>query len=197
MTTLRQMTDEVRDLNTEKGWRERRNTWGDYVGLLNTEVGEQMDAYRRWGYNDATATGCVRCTTSGVGACDDAPHVFKPEGIGAEAADILIRFLDMCDAYGMKPFDMDMELADVDPLEPPYGAPTTFGGWNAWLVALEGPLYPTTGDAPASGVRYHLPLFLRALVKVCEVHGIDLTAEYERKMTHNRTRPYLHGGRLL
>ena len=28
-------------------------------------------------------------------------------------------------------------------------------------------------------------------------NGIDLEAEYERKMAYNRTRPYRHGGKLL
>lgn len=38
-------------------------------------------------------------------------------------------------------------------------------------------------------------VFIR-LLDTCERHGIDLRAEYERKMTYNRTRPYRHGGKV-
>jgi hypothetical protein len=39
--------------------------------------------------------------------------------------------------------------------------------------------------------------FLRALVTVARRFGFDLMAEYERKMTHNRTRDFRHGGKRL
>src|SRR5262249_40737012 len=35
------------------------------------------------------------------------------------------------------------------------------------------------------------------LLDVCDIYGIDLATEYERKMAFNRTRPYQHGGRTL
>lgn len=39
-------------------------------------------------------------------------------------------------------------------------------------------------------------VFIR-LLDMADVYGIDLDAEYERKMAYNRTRPYQHGGRTL
>jgi NTP pyrophosphatase (non-canonical NTP hydrolase) len=38
-------------------------------------------------------------------------------------------------------------------------------------------------------------VFIR-LLDTCERRGIDLLAEYERKMAYNRTRPYKHGKNL-
>lgn len=38
-------------------------------------------------------------------------------------------------------------------------------------------------------------VFIR-LLDTCERCGVDLRAEYERKMAYNRTRPYKHGKRL-
>lgn len=35
------------------------------------------------------------------------------------------------------------------------------------------------------------------LLDTCDVYGIDLEAEFARKMAYNRTRPYQHGGRTL
>lgn len=38
-------------------------------------------------------------------------------------------------------------------------------------------------------------VFIR-LLDTCERRGVDLRAEYERKMAYNRTRPYKHGKNL-
>ena len=39
-------------------------------------------------------------------------------------------------------------------------------------------------------------VFIR-LLHYCRLFGIDLQAEYERKIAFNRTRPYRHGGKNL
>jgi len=39
-------------------------------------------------------------------------------------------------------------------------------------------------------------VFIR-LLDTCDVFGIDLEFEYRRKMEHNWTRPYRHGGKAL
>lgn len=111
---LVQMTDEVRQVNTELGWRAGSNSFGDYIALLHSELSEALEAYRDHRLEDATETHELRWMPP------------KPEGVGSEFADVLIRLLDVCDVY-----------------------------------------------------------------------GIDLAAEYERKLAYNRTRPYQHGGRTL
>jgi NTP pyrophosphatase (non-canonical NTP hydrolase) len=126
---LGKMVDEVRDLNTAKGWRDGTNTFGDYIALLHSEVSEALEAYRDHKLEDATGQATPIFA-------DDEDHMGnvvqrgwnppKPEGVGSELADVLIRLLDMADLY-----------------------------------------------------------------------GIDLEAEYQRKMAFNWTRPYRHGGRTL
>ena len=77
----------VRDVNVEKGWRKaepsfgRGRSFGEDVALLHSEVSEMLEAYREWGCLDPTEDGG------------------KPEGIGSEMADVLIRLLDMAFEY--------------------------------------------------------------------------------------------------
>lgn len=90
MKSLREMATEVARLNMEKGWRSKSRSFGEFVALLHSEVSEMLEAFRSWGRKDATAT----------------PEA-KPEGIGSEAADVLIRLLDMCEYYSV---DLEWEF---------------------------------------------------------------------------------------
>lgn len=77
------MTTEVRSLNTEKGWRDIPATFGDRIALIHSEVSEALEAFRVRGVEPYT-------TEAG-----------KPDDVGSELADILIRLLDTCDIYGV------------------------------------------------------------------------------------------------
>lgn len=122
--TIREMTTDVREVNTEKGWRTGGNTFGDYIALMHSELSESLEAYRDHRLTDATRAQCEARRRHNPE--EDHVHQCKPEGVGSEFADMLIRLLDVADIY-----------------------------------------------------------------------GIDLDAEFERKLAYNRTRPYQHGGRTL
>jgi NTP pyrophosphatase (non-canonical NTP hydrolase) len=77
----------VHAVNTANGWFEDGRTFGDDVALLHTEVSEMFEAYRDGGFADQTAE-----------PRDDGGPV-KPEGVGSEAADILVRLLDTCERH--------------------------------------------------------------------------------------------------
>jgi hypothetical protein len=190
--SLAQMAEEIRVNNTEKGWRPAEggpgdNTFGDYVALLHSELSEALEAYRDHRLADATAE-TLPALPGGIPAVPA-----KPEGVGSEFADVLIRLIDMCDIFALSVFDMGMEVADVAPLEPDVrdglGEVETFGDWIAWLHWRVTELHRRSDHAA--------PHMLRALVAASDRFGIDLTYEYERKIAYNRTRAYQHGGRTL
>ena len=81
-SALRDAEDLVYDVNVANGWFDDERTVGDDIALLHSEASEMLEAYRDGGLADQT-----------TGA--------KPEGFGAEAADVLIRLLDTCKRRGV------------------------------------------------------------------------------------------------
>lgn len=76
-SSLSEMAEEVYAVNQANGWFEDERSFGDDIALITTEIGEAFEAYRHWKFNDVTD-----------------PRIGKPEGVGSELADILIRLLD-------------------------------------------------------------------------------------------------------
>ena len=86
MKSLKEMQAEVLAVNLEKGWRGpdvKEVSFGEAMALLHSEVSEALEAYRSHGTEDFTREGG------------------KPEGVGSEFADVLIRLLDDCDMFGI------------------------------------------------------------------------------------------------
>jgi NTP pyrophosphatase (non-canonical NTP hydrolase) len=91
--TLEEMAMEVCEVNKDNGWFEEDRRFAEDMALLHSEVSEALEAYRSNGLDDMTNI----WDSDGT-----APQ--KPEGVGSELADILIRLLDTCHRY-----DIDLE----------------------------------------------------------------------------------------
>ena len=88
---LQEMARQVKEVNVTNGWFDDSRTFGEDIALLHSEVSEMLEAYREWGDADMTQGPAVEYSNGYI--------MPKPEGIGSEAADILIRLLDTCDRY--------------------------------------------------------------------------------------------------
>jgi NTP pyrophosphatase (non-canonical NTP hydrolase) len=198
--TIGERTAQIRENNIAKGWRAAEggpgdNTLGDYIALLITETGEATDAYRDWQLADGTALyDCPPQGCHGMADCSAGHETLnKPEGVGSELADIVIRLLDTGDVFGFTVFEPDFELGDVAELFPALSDPdlprlVTFADHMAWVARRVVAIWTDQSAAPYA---------LRAVVTVARKYGIDLEAEVERKMKYNATRTFQHGGRTL
>jgi NTP pyrophosphatase (non-canonical NTP hydrolase) len=182
--TLADMTAEIVANNQAKGWHDNPPAFPEAMAMLHSEVSEALEAWRQWGTDDVT---------------DDPirglPHIMsdasrKPEGVGSEFADILIRLLDDGYLYGV---DLEREAARGGRLAVPATFPASINTLHN-LIARASMLWD---DHPDSGYRRELGAVLVFLRQLCEEYGIDLHAEYERKAAYNRTRAHRHGGKRL
>jgi NTP pyrophosphatase (non-canonical NTP hydrolase) len=108
MKSLAVMTEEVYENTVAKGWYETSRTFGDDVALGHSEWSEMLEAYRDYGMEDASFQACA----SKGDHTSDEDHICKPEGIGSEAADVLIRLMDTCRRYDINlEFEYERKMA--------------------------------------------------------------------------------------
>lgn len=102
---LENAQERVYAVNKANGWFEDDRTVGDDIALLHSEVSEMLEAYRDGGLDDQT--GDMAYAGDGFVAV-----MSKPEGFGAEAADVLIRLLDTCKRRGVNlAWELERKLA--------------------------------------------------------------------------------------
>lgn len=197
---LRAFEDEVFEVTTSKGWYDEDRDFETGIALIHSEIAEMFEAYRDHGLEDATL---ATCSVHAFGYAKDDPkydadHLCKPEGVGAEAADVLIRLLDESRRQGVQVTT---------------GAVSTYRNIDDRVGRLISHLHRQTArwdiEVERGLARGHSGFALRAahsrgvqatygyLLHVCERLGIDLVAETERKIAYNRTRPYRHGGKRV
>lgn len=176
---LGKMETEVLQYCRDMGWYDEDVPFEVAMALLHEEAAEAGAAWRKHGLEDFTAP-----------ESEAMPGFLpKPEGVGSEFADILIRALDDSTRYGLN-------LAALIPARA-----GRFGTHDHFLVninVLHGLIARTSMAWDARPDYFYQPDTSLADVVVftmqlAALYGIDLEAEYERKMGYNKTRPYRHG----
>ena len=175
---LKLMEAEVLQYCKDMGWYDEDVPFEQAMALLHEEAAEAGAAWRKHGLEDMTEE--LRGYQHGLP---------KPEGVGSEFADILIRALDDSTRY-------DLGLADLI-----VSRGGRFGLAEEFLVninTLHGLIARASMAWDARPDHFYQPGpcvadVVRFTMQLCERYGIDLAAEYARKMAYNKTREYRHG----
>jgi hypothetical protein len=191
LTELNDMFAEIRKNNVKLGWQPHELETGEVMALLHTEVAEMTEAYRLWAFGDAT-----RYTTMGDNGQVIAVVNPKPEGVGPEMADVLIRFIDNVDK-------LPVGFAYLEP-QGRFGYSSRFGTVCNTLHTLIAMLSMALDSYESCPLPSELPYIGRCfrdvyqyLIQAAEHFGIDLRFEYQRKLAYNKTRAYRHGGKNM
>ena len=185
MSKLHEFQTEIVRITKEKGWYDVERSFTEEIALLHSEVAEMFEAYRSYGFDDATGP-APELIVDGVVE----EGLAKPEGVGSEAADVLIRLLDTCARYKV---DLDKMVADTG-FQAIADTQTVADMDFAGAIAL---LHKTIADEQkGTEITFGSKLYC-LLEQVCYVYNLDLVAETERKIAYNATRGYRHGGKRV
>lgn len=95
---LNEMRDEAYATSKSKGWYERgRRDIPTLLCLVHSEVSEALEAWRISGDEGISADAKKAASEKQLAIANG----FKPEGVAAELADVIIRIGDLCGAYGI------------------------------------------------------------------------------------------------
>lgn len=149
-----------------------KRTFGDEIALITSELSEALEAYR----DDVDITR-VWFAVDMSKAQDYIEAYGKKEIVGAHA-DQVFKALDK--------FVRTHQMRSLHNGNP--GEEMTDKEWR---------LLSDAGIAKPEGVPTELADAVIRILDTCEVAGIDLGFEIERKMAYNETRAIRHGGRAL
>ena len=195
MKLLSEYKDEIVETSTAAGWYEDTRSIGEECALLHSEVSEMFEAYRSWGFEDKTLEMCPHEheETSFDGSHCHPNHLCKPQGVGSEAADVLIRLLDTCNRQDVdveecwKQAEFLMVLGGLDYM----------GGSPGDAIEHLHSIITTARGNDGMNIAGMAVSLLVGLVAVSHKWEFDLWDEVERKIAFNRTRAYRHGGKRI
>lgn len=199
---LADLQAETKRINEANGWHDGERRFDAGIGLLHSEISEALEAFRDHGLEDVTAvyTGHAAEHPEGL------PPV-KPEGVGSELADVLIRLLDETERMGFVPVRSLMaklwgpareDFASMIPVLHEDVSRIFRAGRDAQAKRDTTPAYGLANLPDNQKVQGgHFAVLLGHLADAADIYGIDLLAETRRKLAFNATRGYRHGGKRV
>jgi hypothetical protein len=170
---------------TEKGWHDEDRTLSAITLLMQSEVAEAVEEYRKnkeineiW-YEKHYLEGGVECSM--IGEPGD-----KPCGIPVEIADMVIRVADYC---GKKGYNLESAFAGTP-------EPEHTSEFEEWLARINYSLSQAwAGVVPST--EFWLAMAVKYAFRTASACEIDLWAVLDEKAAYNRTRSYRHGRKKI
>jgi len=185
MGKLNDLVSESFKIATEKGWHESERSLSAITLLMQSEVSEVVEEYRKhkglkevW-YEVHHSEGGVDVTT--IGGPGD-----KPCGIPVEIADMVIRVADYC---GNKGYNLEASYAQTP-------TPDYTQDFEEWMARINFALSQAWANI-LPGTEFWLAMAVKYAFETAKVCEIDLWAVIEEKAIFNRTRPRRHGGKKI
>ena len=185
MGRLNDLVAESFKIATEKGWHESERSLSAITLLMQSEVAEVVEEYRKnKGVNEIWhevhySEGGIECSM--IGGPGD-----KPCGIPVEIADMVIRVADYC---GKKGYNLE---ATYDRTPAPEYTPE----FEEWMARINFALSQAWANI-LPGTEFWLAMSVRYAFETAKACDINLWAVLEEKAAFNRTRPHRHGGKKI
>jgi len=190
---------QVHDWCVEKGWRGEDvpvRPVKDELALVLSEASEAFEAYRSWGF--ARMERHPNGSDYELQEGDDYGSACKPEGVGSELADVVIRLYDFAYEIGKAEFNV---LRSVPPIESTSDyflhMARVAGDAHRFCMTWGEPKDAVEGEFVRAHLSSQMDLMFTLTLQHAGANGINLAAEYEAKFKYNYTRTFRHGGKLL
>lgn len=197
MKITRELQKAVHENAVAHGWWESRRPDSECLALIHSELSEALEAYR-----DGLDPKIVyyRCAVIGEPNTALVPEQDtteaerakgKPEGIGIELADAVIRALDWAEVH-----EIDASYSEPRPLVAALFGPDAGEPHLPSDLCLAHEEVPscTTEDYDAFGLQ--IQRFLSCVDLIAKQYNIDIDRCIALKHAYNKTRSYRHGGKL-
>jgi hypothetical protein len=113
---------------------------------------------------------------------------YKPEGVGSELADVLIRWLDTVERLALR--------AENFPCDPMLFRGLDFSGIIMEMTNSVAQLWKSANPGTMPD-KYEMRMVLAHILGAADHWGVDLQWEYDLKIAYNKTRGHRHGGKKL